>query len=301
MSLNAQRQESGVTDDAMILYHYCSTTAFESIVRNKTFRASSLSLSNDTMEGGWLVKLFDEVAAEKSLWPQRREQLSTYIRFNIDVSDSLGFCLSEEGDLLSQWRGYADNGHGLSIGFSKKALEEISSGLDADKEGRFVLEKVLYDKGSQRKIVSELYHEILPIINDGALDTVLPTILTPEDDPQYQARKKGVAIAFKKFIVFNLTRIFPLMFTLKNPAFSEEKEWRAISPVMHKYDELLFRSARDRLIPYREFSFGHSQLPVIKEIIIGPKNITPTRLIEAFAKQQGLTEVTVRRSDATYR
>ena len=34
------------------------------------------------------------------------------------VFDGLGFCLSEEGDLLGQWRGYADNAAGYSIGFS---------------------------------------------------------------------------------------------------------------------------------------------------------------------------------------
>ena len=34
------------------------------------------------------------------------------------------FCLSEEGDLLSQWRGYGDDGRGFSIGFDEIILKE---------------------------------------------------------------------------------------------------------------------------------------------------------------------------------
>ena len=36
-----------------------------------------------------------------------------------------GICFSEEGDLLGQWREYADKGTGLSIGFDVKWFENL--------------------------------------------------------------------------------------------------------------------------------------------------------------------------------
>ncbi len=40
----------------MILYHYCSNEAFRSIIDKKAIWLSSLSLTNDPMEGKWLHK-----------------------------------------------------------------------------------------------------------------------------------------------------------------------------------------------------------------------------------------------------
>ena len=39
------------------LYHYCSNEAFCSILKSKSLWLSSLSLSNDKMEGHWFYKI----------------------------------------------------------------------------------------------------------------------------------------------------------------------------------------------------------------------------------------------------
>ena len=36
------------------------------------------------------------------------------------------FCFSESKDKLSQWRGYAQDGKGIAIGFNKDVLEELN-------------------------------------------------------------------------------------------------------------------------------------------------------------------------------
>ena len=97
-----------------VMYHYCSTTAFVSIVESKTIWLSDFKTTNDNMEGRWadhLLSIPDDL-------PHRNDILSalsldrhvafcgpTYIR-----------CFSLERDLLSQWHGYADNGQGVAIG-----------------------------------------------------------------------------------------------------------------------------------------------------------------------------------------
>lgn len=51
-----------------------------------------------------------------------------YFRIEFDKGGVTNFviCFCEEGDKLSQWRGYADNGRGVSIGFSEQELRQYS-------------------------------------------------------------------------------------------------------------------------------------------------------------------------------
>ena len=56
----------------------------------------------------------------------------------------VGFCLSEEGDLLSQWRGYAADASGVVIGFSRNYLDWLCSSNLPDELGGLNLHKVDY-------------------------------------------------------------------------------------------------------------------------------------------------------------
>ena len=51
-----------------------------------------------------------------------------YFRIEFEKGGVTNFviCFCEEGDKLSQWRGYADNGRGVSIGFSEQELRQYS-------------------------------------------------------------------------------------------------------------------------------------------------------------------------------
>lgn len=125
-----------------VLYHYCSLSAFTSITSSKEIRLTDLLKSNDYLEGTWL---FDTIDASLYLlnikfqeylapdWPvalqseESRNKLFSEFRQYVNAARKkqrdnyafYGFCLSEEEDLLSQWRGYADDGQGVAIGFSK--------------------------------------------------------------------------------------------------------------------------------------------------------------------------------------
>lgn len=109
----------------MTYYHYCSTEAFRQILTSKKIWLSSLTSSNDAMEGKWMTKVIEEVAAEENINKTNQMELIGRARFIDSSSDCLGFCLSEKGDTLSQWRGYADDGKGVSIGFNGEFLQTI--------------------------------------------------------------------------------------------------------------------------------------------------------------------------------
>lgn len=56
---------------------------------------------------------------------------------------TFGVCFSESKDQLSQWRGYAQNGMGMAIGFDKNILDELNSINKYD----IAFGKVLYNDG----------------------------------------------------------------------------------------------------------------------------------------------------------
>ncbi len=65
----------------------------------------------------WLQKLHQK---DRDQWLAARSQIDLELHDKV----ALGVCFSEERDLLSQWRGYADNGSGFSITFDKGKLEK---------------------------------------------------------------------------------------------------------------------------------------------------------------------------------
>lgn len=50
-----------------------------------------------------------------------------------EESLAYGFCLSVKRDMLSQWRGYADDGMGFAIGFKKEAIEAVFAPAGANR------------------------------------------------------------------------------------------------------------------------------------------------------------------------
>jgi len=96
----------------MILYHYCSNTDFHSIIENRRILLSSLSLSNDSMEGKLVAEILARIAKADGLDQPATRRLQESVSRLEQLFDGLGFCLSEDGDLLSQWRGYAADATG---------------------------------------------------------------------------------------------------------------------------------------------------------------------------------------------
>ena len=125
----------------MLLYHYCDNKKMASIISSHTFRMSDIAKSNDyeeiqlfypyimtEIEHAYKNETFQlEYKNEKDFEALKKLLYETHRRINIefDVGEMTSFvvCFCENGDALSQWRGYADGGKGGAIGFS---LDELS-------------------------------------------------------------------------------------------------------------------------------------------------------------------------------
>lgn len=285
-----------------VLYHYCSTDAFHSIVETHSIWLSSLSLANDTMEGKLVAEVVARLAAGDGLDPAASHNLQVMVGFFEHMLDGLGFCLSEEGDLLSQWRGYAADATGTSIGFSRQYLDWLAEQTKGKNTAGFTLLKVQYDPQAHETEVAPTYKEAKRLIDAGAFrSSGIRMILDPRTDEQVEQERKETDKLYKT-LSFTMLTLFGKLFLLKSPGFREEKEWRLLSYLVRGGQDTSFhRPVRDRLVPYRSYKLIEPERQPIAEVILGPKHLSPIKVIEDFLKQNGFGSVPVKRSEATYR
>ncbi|MBY5657209.1 DUF2971 domain-containing protein [Rhizobium leguminosarum] len=279
----------------MTYYHYCNASAFYNIIRSKEVWLSSMSASNDSMEGKWLSNIIG-LAASRWGVPEFAENLITLIRDIEENLDCLGFCLSEAADTLSQWRGYADDGAGFSIGFSDRFMDEYKDPNDP----LIHAQKVIYGIEDQIKMLQPFAAVVVQAIEDGAF--ALPragTLLAPISDEERASQREQYLAAHNRLIRTFLADI-NLFFKLKNRAFEEEHEWRLIRMAIKPFSDLDFRVSGTKIVPYLADSFGNVDKP-ISHVMIGPKNPTPKDVVTGFLARHGFNDVHVEISAASYR
>lgn len=286
-----------------ILYHYCTSATFVSIVTGPSIWLSSLSMSNDTLEGRSLGSLIRKLAEADGL-PASRVALLVDAAEGLNTSiDGLGLCLSQNGDLLSQWRGYADDGHGFAIGFDTEFLTQLSKKVTNFGNGS--LAQVHYEELAQLDACRPMYQKLAEHTTDGFLDKPPnPGSLLTGENIQYEEQMTKYNQGLLSLRASSLLLLGHL-YALKTPSFKEELEWRLIThwlPGMPGLAAIKFRSSRDRIIPYvaidLPFDLG---APAIREVIVGPKNISPEQHIKSLLERNNFKDVAVRRSHATYR
>lgn len=119
-----------------VLYHYCSTATLLSILEHGKLRFSDINMMNDPREWRYCYELFEQAAtALLKMVPDRAALDGLDTSFFDRVDDYLSpkqlnshpviACFSKRPDVLSQWRGYADDAKGWSIGFSGRAVDAM--------------------------------------------------------------------------------------------------------------------------------------------------------------------------------
>ncbi|MEE9367821.1 MAG: DUF2971 domain-containing protein, partial [Pontiella sp.] len=118
---------------------------------------SALTHSNDWMEGRLVSELFAEVVREDNELASKAEYLQAIQNALLDYSPGFAFCLSKRGDVLSQWRGYADDGNGVSIGFNPIWLNGNPKTILVPP----ALEEVIYKREKQMEVLRSLYAQMV--------------------------------------------------------------------------------------------------------------------------------------------
>ena len=287
----------------MTIYHYCTSDTFFSIIKNRCIWLSSLSQSNDRLEGlvagEVLTTLAKDLDFDDSVIARMRLPIDAYRR----QMDGFAMCLSRKGDLLSQWRGYAADGSGFSVGFSEPYLAKLGQ---QQVNGSFKPVSVVYDVEKQKKWLKPLLESLRGFIGDGAYGKPLfAGLLSDENDKQrIETHNANVRFQSNKADMLLVT-LMSVFFNFKSEAFSEEDEVRLLTHATNLDGDslesgLLFRHARNQIIPYRSYELSQLDEPSVVEVILGPKNPTPVAVVKRFLKSQGFNDVEVRPSIASY-
>ncbi|WP_437734473.1 DUF2971 domain-containing protein [Sorangium sp. So ce1335] len=255
-----------------ILYHYTSSHALISILQSRCIWLSGRWNLNDTDEGAVFRRHLQSYAESESLDGSNVERvLAELASFESYVS-----CFSSKGDMLSQWRGYANNGTGVSIGFNTSSLIGVIDGGSV-----CLLQKVAYaDK-----------------VEDLTVETksLMKALLTRKGEPGLEFKQSAAKV----------------MWAIKNSAFAEEDEYRLILTSLPGARDVALPSGASAKLKHRptdagireyyELSLGPRYDTAISEIILGPKNDSHVDVVQRFLASVGLPDVPVRKSVATYR
>ena len=307
----------------MIVYHYCSLESLNSILKHRSLRLTNILKSNDSMEISWICRYYD--AEFKSAYENTSdlfkskillERFMGYVKlftdefFNENHSDFRYYvtCFSYQNDLLSQWRGYADDGRGAAIGFDVDVLKKIVTvSPETSKPSIVSLHKISYSEAEQKEVVHQIVDELVDEIEN---------ILQKENQCQ-EKQDYEIELLDKVMNCFEIKflRLFQESVYMKNPFFREESEIRLceFSPkqfLMGREVELSLGARlynysyyvkENQLISYVDFDFSNCLDQLIKELVIGPKCQMSQRDMEYYLTTLGLPHCQVKKSQGTYR
>ena len=109
------------------LFHYTDANGLLGIIQSQTMWATHVDYLNDASEVQYgqrlVVEMLAAYEAESKLEATRAILARTRDTFGLVTSTDLYvLCFCEQGDLLSQWRGYASGGAGYAIGIDPERL-----------------------------------------------------------------------------------------------------------------------------------------------------------------------------------
>ena len=239
-----------------LLYHYASLQSFQKIISSKKIWSSELHYVNDKSEirhFGKLLAYQSRLRLEDS--DNASEPLKQFIEWT-DLRLNYGPLLfassfSEQGNLLSQWRGYCPNGVGVSLGFDRIELANAATNAG------FELKKCIYNSKEQLEIASQFLDRVMRKCEN-------PVDLTLSHPSQ----------SFHRTFAALEDEFLQLASSMKHIAFVEESEWRIVSKAHHNYVEpdIHYRASRDLFVPYLEFALPTTSNNALslKHVYVGP-------------------------------
>ena len=212
------------------VFHYTDNSGIMGIINSKTIWATEARYLNDTKEIE-LAKDYVKLHASNlrnNIWSNQfssdEKELLEELEHHATVTRP-GVCVasfSEERDQLSQWRAYSGEG-GCCLGLSSSLLKDC-----AERQG-FIFGRCTYSHEQCCAVANEILWRLLKRYRNS--------------DKSEDAKKE-----LKVKIGIDLAHYGPL---LKHRSFSEEKEWRIITPQIGIGDKRLdFRSSDGKILPF---------------------------------------------------
>ena len=237
-----------------VLYHYTTPQGLQGIIDTKTIWASDYRFLNDATELKHGLAIFDKLFdSHRERLAKDRVEIIDGLRKSIETSRDFcvfiaSFC--QNGDLLSQWRGYKA---AYALGISGQWLQENAA------EQNFELVPIAYSFAQQQASIHAAISLLQNYIDDNAA--------------------KGKTNLRKSILRWWSSRMLIVLAALKSEAFDEEAEYRLVKACHYWPKEMRTRPTPQGLVPYVEVKFAcktidntlfHPANCGIEEIVIGP-------------------------------
>lgn len=274
-----------------IIYHYCDANAFLSIIHNKKLWLSATNNMNDYKEIDYFLdKAWNKINAAfpeeydfklRTFWDERKLNLRTpYV-----------CSFSKKGDVLSQWRAYANDGKGFAIGFDRDlfSFNNRVPTYGSDPERTVGLKDVIYDTGKEIECIQQCIELLEEAFKSSS----------------YHQNFIIAASRLNHFAMFSKSQAFieeDEVRMIHTPRFGKNYETGEISVIGH-ISPLKHRVSGDIITSYFEYDFSETNFfkPPIKEIILGPKCKVSNYDLELLLSTAELSNVIINRSSASYR
>src|SRR6266700_7276832 len=184
------------------LYHYTTREGLLGILTSGAVWATNIRFLNDASEFTYAHSMFMRKLKEirRRLVEQKHLDIldDAVSHLSQPVPHIFIFCLSTNGDLLSQWRAYGPPGNGYAIGFDAPALDQVIG-----KRKGMQLAKVSYSPEQQWDLLNRL--EVAA-------------------GQRHRSTVKSNR-SYGRSLLDIFLDVAPIM---KDPAFTEESEWRLV-------------------------------------------------------------------------
>lgn len=311
-----------------VVYHYCTVETFFNIISNHSLRLSDIEKSNDFMEKKWAIQQclmhirsnLNNPAYPCHTNPQTAlalldEMEQQFTRYNTMI---LAACFSSERDLLSQWRGYGDNGDGVCIGINSGSAF-TSSFARAEKYFSF--------EEQNKALPKHLFFHPVQYTTEEVQASVMTLFCSYLN---WLPLERSIPAAAQELVRIS----YPALPFFKSNAFSEEREWRLVyyprlpappydrdtfdeqefQRLLHgqrvvsqldqfQMDGLHYRLRKNNLVPYRDLHFDCIEGNFIKSVTIGPKCPLDMETVKLFLEGNGIpiSMQRIYRSNISYR
>ena len=290
----------------MLIFHYASLETFKSIIENHCIWLCDIQKSNDPTERTYfehvLLKVIDDLLANpseiKSFSPYAEKALVTFKNTyrnqhpNIPPIYSASFSLA--GDLLGQWRAYANDGAGVSIGFERDFFGKVFAGRDG-----WTIWYGLQDA------ISTCKSQIIRTLQDFSPKT--DEITYTHDFTLSLLQFMDYKNIFYKHECFREEQEFRIVYrngirNYENPKTNISLFTSVVKDIPADSGFVLsqrrYRISNNRLSSYYELSFEN----IREQIILGPKCQTDPSDIRLFLQDNGYySDIPIQRSEIPYR
>lgn len=284
-----------VAEDENLVFHYCDSRSFLSLLENGCLWASDLRSMNDPREIGDGKRILDsflqglEFAVGSPNDEFRKQVLE---RLKLVESLTRSFCTSFTGlkDDLYSWLNYGDKGAGFCIGFRRDYFSDI------------LWHNVTYSDQQYRAKVKKIWASSLTNYAGCAAD-------------DEEAKKSVISRA-----TFELQDSYS---AFKHASWAAENEMRLLFPVIRTEDDkefrifgfyedyikggkVRYRSTHRGIRPYLTVSVKEHMIDdvlvpsAIAQVILGPNNMSEIEVVESVLAEAGFAALKIDKSDCKF-